>query len=86
MTNELNLLQSLKTMFCSLVKPILKYGSLVWDFATAVDSCQLERVQREFLKYVAFILKKNNEPHVFTPILEQLCLKYSCRSSSILQH
>lgn len=58
----------MKNLYCSLVRPILEYGSILWDPYTSTDSVMLERVQRKFLRFVAFILKIPHLPHDLTPI------------------
>jgi len=59
---------SLKTLYCSLVRPILVYGAIVWDHHTAGDSLDLERVQRRFLRFASHLLHISYEPHVYTPV------------------
>jgi len=68
------LTSSLKAIYCSLVRPILEYGSILWHPYTASDSYQLERVQRKFLRFAAFILKIDHPPHDYSPVLQQLKL------------
>ena len=63
-------------LYFVLVRPILEYGSLIWDPHTANGSCQLERVQRKFLKYASFILSNQCPPHDYTPVSKILDLKY----------
>lgn len=47
-TFDLNLSDSLKSLDNSLAKPILEYGSIVWNPRTVdeYNGCQLERAQR----------------------------------------
>jgi len=54
---EFKLVSPLKALYCSLVRPILEYGSVIWDPQTACNSIMLERVQRKFLNCVGYILK-----------------------------
>jgi hypothetical protein len=42
---EFKLISPLKALYCSLVRPILEYGSVIWDPQTAYNSAILERVQ-----------------------------------------
>lgn len=48
---------SIKIVHCALVHPILNYSCIVWDFYTANDSRQLERVQIRFLHLQVSYLK-----------------------------
>jgi len=56
LTKEFSQINTLKTLYCALVKHILEYGSLIWDPYTADGFLQVERVQSQFLKYASFIL------------------------------
>jgi len=47
----------LRTLYLSLVRPILEYGMVVWHPYLAKDQLRLERVQNRFLSYVSFLLK-----------------------------
>jgi len=51
-SDEFNLSDSLKTLFCALGRPVL--GFFVWNPHAAVFYRQVERVQREFLSFVGF--------------------------------
>ncbi|CAI6344029.1 unnamed protein product [Macrosiphum euphorbiae] len=42
---EIKLVSPLKALYCSLVRPILEYGSVICDPQTACNSVMLERVQ-----------------------------------------
>uniref|UniRef100_A0A2S2NAB7 Putative RNA-directed DNA polymerase n=1 Tax=Schizaphis graminum TaxID=13262 RepID=A0A2S2NAB7_SCHGA len=71
---EFKLTSSLKSIYCALVRPIVEYGSIVWDPQTA-DACfQLERVQRKFLCYMKHKLNVNCPPHDYTPLLHLINL------------
>lgn len=59
---------SLKTLYCTLVRPILEYGSVFWGTHTAVESTMIERVQRTFLRFSSYV------PHDYTPIIHVLNL------------
>ena len=65
---DFRLESSLKTLFCALVRPILEYGSVIWDPYTADNARQIERVQRRFLRYASHILKIPCAPHNYTPV------------------
>lgn len=73
-TTEFKLASTLKALYCSLVRPILEYGSVIWDFSTAQNALTLERVQNKFLKYVSHVLKIECLPHNNLPVLESLKL------------
>jgi len=59
---------SLKTLFCSLVCPILEYGIILWDPSTTSTSKMIERVQRKFFRNAAFKLNIPCPPHDYSPI------------------
>jgi hypothetical protein len=64
---------SLKSLYCALVRPILEYGSVIWDPHCA-DACrQLERVQRKFLNFASYNLKIPC-PHDYSPFPNKLKL------------
>jgi hypothetical protein len=65
---------SLKSLFCSLVRSIVEFGSVLWDPYTATSSTQLERVQRKFLNYVSYSFKIDHPPHDYLPVLQYLKL------------
>ncbi|XP_060874011.1 uncharacterized protein LOC132947798 [Metopolophium dirhodum] len=72
--NEFKLSGSLKTVYCSLVRSMLEYASVLWDPFVVTDSCHLERVQRRFLSSAAYMLKIVHPPHDYTPVLHALGL------------
>ncbi|XP_050525318.1 uncharacterized protein LOC126896507 [Daktulosphaira vitifoliae] len=65
---------SLKVLFCSIVRPILEYDSVVWDPYTALGSLQLERVQRKFLRFVSYSLNLVCPNHDYAPVSNLLGL------------
>ncbi|XP_050527922.1 otoferlin-like [Daktulosphaira vitifoliae] len=67
-SHEFHLSRPLKNLFCSLVRPILEYGSVLWDSYTATEFMMLDRVQRKFLRFAALILNIPHPPHDLTPI------------------
>ncbi|XP_029346800.1 uncharacterized protein LOC115034324 [Acyrthosiphon pisum] len=71
---KFKLVSPLKALYCSLVRPILEYGSVIWDPQTACNSVMLEKVQRKFLSYVSNTLKIECPYHDYTPILKSLKL------------
>jgi len=73
-SSEFKFTNSLKSLYCALVRPILEYGSVVWDPHCA-DLCrQLEGVQRKFLNYASYSLKIPCPPHDYSPVLSKLNL------------
>lgn len=71
----LNFLDHLyKSLYCTLARPILEYGSVVWNTYTAAGSNQLERVQRKFLSVVGFFLGIPHGPHDYSPVAKALGL------------
>ncbi|KAE9539518.1 hypothetical protein AGLY_004770 [Aphis glycines] len=67
-SSEFKLHQSLEILFCSLVRPILEYGSVIWDPHLSIDSLMIEWVQGKFLSFVAFSLKIPCPPHDYEPV------------------
>jgi len=52
----------------------LEYDTIVWDLSSCCGRDQIKRVQREFLKYVDFILSIDHPPHNYYLILNKLGL------------
>lgn len=73
-SSEFKLDQSIKILFCSLVRPILEYGSVIWDPHLSIESLMIERVQRKFLSFAAYSLKIHCPPHDYKPVLTALSL------------
>jgi len=73
-SNEFKLTSPIKTLYCAYVRSILEYGAVVWDPSTSCGKDQIERVQRKFINYSAFILRIDHPPHDYTPILNKLGL------------
>ncbi|KAF0763191.1 Uncharacterized protein FWK35_00012275 [Aphis craccivora] len=64
-----HLLTPLKALFCSLVRPLLEYGTILWDpSTTSASRSMIERVQRKFLCHAAFKLNVPCPPHDYKPI------------------
>eukprot|EP00102_Acyrthosiphon_pisum_P013445 XP_008183021.1 PREDICTED: uncharacterized protein LOC103309423 [Acyrthosiphon pisum] len=74
-SSEFNMCSSLKALYCAFVRSHLEYGVVIWDPQNLRDSCQIERVQRKFLKYASFVLHIDCLPHDYTPVLEKLNLE-----------
>lgn len=69
---EYNFSLFLKTLFSLLVRSILEYSLVVYNFYTVSDSPQLKRVQQIFLAFKAYIFKINQPPHDYSQILRYL--------------
>lgn len=65
---DLNLTSSLKALYYSLVQPIVEYGAIIWDPHTADNPCQVERLQRRFLRFTSYFLDIKCPLHI-TPLL-----------------
>ena len=70
-TQQFDDVYCLKSLYCSLVRSILEYGVLVWAPYNAVKTNQIERVQRQFLRYALRLLPWNDP--VRLPHYEQRC-------------
>lgn len=73
-SQQFHLLSPLKTLYCSLVRPILEYGSVLWDPSTSCGKSAIERVQRKFLHLIAFRFNIPHPPHDYSSILHDLQL------------
>ncbi|CAI6348345.1 unnamed protein product [Macrosiphum euphorbiae] len=71
---DFKLSRSLNTVYCSLVRSLLEYASVLWDPLVVIDSCHLERVQRRFFSSAPYMLKIVHPPHDYTPVLHALNL------------
>lgn len=48
---------------------------IVWDPYTADNACQVERVQRRFLRFASYFLGINCAPHNITSVANQLLVR-----------
>ena len=46
---SISLLQSLQTLYCTLVTPMMEYVSVEWNSIALSDACKLERIQQKFI-------------------------------------
>jgi len=74
LSRDFKLMKSIKYLYCALVRPILEYGSLLWDPYTVSDSDQLEHVQCRFLRFACFVLGITYISHNYCNILNALDL------------
>lgn len=58
----------LVTLYTSLVRSILEYGSLLWSPYTQKDIQRIERVQNRFLVFAGYVLKITHPPHDYTSV------------------
>jgi hypothetical protein len=71
-SKEFKLSSSLKALYCSLVRLLLEYFSILWDPFTAADSSCIERVQRRFCSSASFILQILHLSHDYRPVMNNL--------------
>jgi len=71
---EFKLSRSLKALYCTLVRSIAEYGSVVWNPHSMVHSQQIERVQRKFLSLTGYNLNIVHPRHDYAPVLQNLNL------------
>lgn len=72
---EFSQINTVKTLYCALVRPILEYGSLIWDLYTINGSLQVELVQLNFIKDASFILGIQCPSHDYSPVSKILDLQ-----------
>ncbi|CAI6368362.1 unnamed protein product [Macrosiphum euphorbiae] len=66
---------TLKSIYCSLIRPICEYGSIVWYPYQTGKKTRLEKVQHKFLRFISFKCSIPREPHTtYNPILSLLNL------------
>jgi hypothetical protein len=61
-----------RTLYLSLVHPILEYGMIVWHPYLAKDQLRLEEVQNMFLSYISFLIKIEQPQHDYSSVLLKL--------------
>ncbi|XP_015378225.1 PREDICTED: uncharacterized protein LOC107172450 [Diuraphis noxia] len=74
LSKDFKLSKSFKSLYCALVRPILEYGTVVWDPYTVSDINQLKRVQHRFLRYCCFVLGISHLALNYTNIANVLSL------------
>jgi len=72
LSKDLELTFSFKVFI--IVWPIVEYGAIIRDSHTADNACQVERVQRRFLRFSSYYLGINCAPHDYTPVANELGL------------
>lgn len=70
---EFKLIILFKILFCSIVRPVLEYGSVIWNSLTNTASNMVERVQRKFLR------------HVYSKLYNKLHISYHSHDYSPVQ-
>lgn len=64
MLSDFKLTSPLKALYCSLVRPLLEYGSVLEDPYIASDSAIIEQVQKRFISYAGHdVLNFPRPPH-----------------------
>lgn len=61
----------LKTLYCSLVRPILEYSSVVWSPYYGNEVHRIERIQRKFIRFALRFLRWQNPLNL--PCYEERC-------------
>lgn len=69
LTKVFGLKSFLKVLYCTLVRPILKYCVIIRDAFTAVNAHQLVSVQHMFLRYASSFLSIACPPYDYSPTL-----------------
>lgn len=62
-----------KLLYCTLVRPILEYGSCVWNPHYECHENSIERVQKKFLRFINYKFHNNNN-HTYNQLLSDLNL------------
>lgn len=73
-TSEFELSITFKALYCIFFRLILEYSSVSWKLSVTITSCQFERVQHKFLKFVNYILKIDCSTHTYILVLLYLHL------------
>jgi len=71
-SSEFKDLRSFKLLYFALVRPILEYGSPIWNRYSKIDVDTIERVQNRFLKFVALKFDLSIDNHDYTQIRSSL--------------
>ena len=67
-----NDLKTLITVYNAIVRSVLSYASVIWNPSQAFLGTELERVQRNFIRYLCYKLKIDCDYYTY----EQLCQKF----------
>jgi hypothetical protein len=65
----------LSVLYCSLVRSLLEYGTVVWSLYTLGNMRRLDRVQNRFLNFASYRLNIPHPPHDYSIISNKLNLK-----------
>lgn len=67
---------ALKSIYCSLVRSICEYGSIIWSPYQSGHKQTIEKIQQKFLRFLSFKCSIIREPHSsYTPLLTILNLE-----------
>lgn len=64
----------LKVLYCSQIRPIFEYGSVVWEPLSVNNFLMLERVQNKFLKYTRHFLNIDCSLYNYSSVLHHFNL------------
>lgn len=70
--SDLDNVNCFKSVYCSLVRSVLEYSSSVWSPFYKCHIDNLERVQKRFLRFIAFKLKIPSEHIVYLDLMKVL--------------
>lgn len=70
--SDFNNINCFKNVYCSLVRSVLEYSSSVWSPFYKCHIDNIERVQKKFLRFIAFKLKIPSQDIVYFEILKLL--------------
>lgn len=73
-SQEFRQLAPLKFLYCSLIHPVLEYGSVLWNPNTSVANDMIERLQRNIPQMIAFRLDISCLLRDYSPVLIALGL------------
>jgi hypothetical protein len=60
---------ALKSVYCSLVRSICEYGSIIWSPYQSGHKHKIEEIQHKFLRFLSHKCSIIREPHSYTPLL-----------------
>jgi hypothetical protein len=69
---EFNNVWVTKTLYCSLVRSILEYGSIIWDPVFDIHRTRLESIQKQFLLFALRHLYNPREYYNLPPYIQRL--------------
>ncbi|KAF0724023.1 Uncharacterized protein FWK35_00030139, partial [Aphis craccivora] len=73
--NKFKLITPLKAFYGALIRSILEFSVIIWNPHNASNMNQLERVQRKFLSFSAYLLNIEHSPHDYDAVMDRLGLQ-----------